>query len=693
MDAHAVAVLGYEEVKVHLAGLAQSILGRSVIERLRPSSDRNRLQASLEQVDEARRLLDRQVVPPFGGLADVMARVRAGHVHSRGLEPPELHAVRQLIQGAHQLRQFFQSQASLTPSLLRLVQKLPDLGPLVVAIDDAIEPPGEVKDHASPLLFDLRQRIRDLEDKVRVLMNELATGPRYRTWLQEKVFSVRNGRYVLPVRLDQKGYVPGILHDKSASGSTAFVEPREVIPLANDLAEAELDASKEIARILLELSKRVYADEAAIATTQEVCAWLDFTWARARQSQALGCTSPRLATDRTIRLRLARHPLLAIAHHSDPTRPAVVPFSLTLGEEHRLIVVTGPNTGGKTVLLKAVGLFQLMFQSGLHVPVGSGSELPCLDGVWADIGDEQSIAQNLSTFSGHITQVAAILRQATPHSLVLLDELGAGTDPTEGAALGEALLSHLLQSGHLVIVTTHLSTLKEFGFSREGAENACMTFDTESLMPTYGLLVGQPGSSQALAIAARYGLPEAVISLAKGLVSAQAARTDSLMTDLMKSRVRAEAARQRSEDLVQASEERLARAEGALKEAEAARDRVEREAESEILRIFESLREAARPHLNALKNVPKALLPNLLGLEQSLERHARMTPFQERRRSFLKDLKKYDEVYVPKYQQIARIEKMNRAEERLSVKIGAMTLEIGFDDVSWVTPPDAKRTN
>jgi DNA mismatch repair protein MutS2 len=691
MDPKSLDVLGFSEVLEEVARAARSGLGAEVARRIRPTADRDRLGAALDQLREMRGLLEAGEEPPLLGLGDVASLIARGHAHSRALEPPALLAVRSLLEGALGLGAFFRDRKERVPVLAGLAAGLAAEDPLVPAIDAIVEAPGLVRDRASPRLWELRRRLQDLEDRIRAVMVELVQGDRYRDLLQERNYSVRNGRYVLPVRQDRKGLVSGILHDKSASGETAYIEPREVIPLANDLAETRLDESAECSRLLLEISRRVYAEEGRITAAQRVLAWFDFTFARARFGERLAAEVPALSESGVIRLRRARHPLLLLAEERGSLPAPLVPATLSLGEEHDLLVVTGPNTGGKTVLLKTLGLIQAMFQAGLPVPVAPGSELPCLQGVFADIGDEQSLSQNLSTFSGHVRNIARILEEVRPPALVLLDELGAGTDPAEGAALGEAILDELLGRGLLGVVTTHLLSLKEFGFSRPRAENAGMTFDTATLQPTFGLVIGEPGSSQALAVARRHGLPGAVVEAAERSLAGQARRLDALMERLAQSRVAAEQARQRSETLLEASAERLRRADLELQAAEQRKAHVETEAESELRRLVTGFREAVRPHLNALKNVPKSLQEDVAAVEAALQEHLQVRPFGERRREFLSGLKRHDEVYVPRFGQIARVEKLNRAEERLSVRLGNLLVEIPFDEATWVTPPRAAR--
>ncbi|MEE2713745.1 MAG: hypothetical protein VX913_13305 [Planctomycetota bacterium] len=691
MDDHSLQVLEFQEVKNLLSPYAGSPLGRAVISELRPSTDVERLRLSLRQVDEGRALLDAGKTIPVGGLVDMVRVVRDGHRQNRALGPEELHLILKMIRACESLRAFADEERSRAPTLSVLADRLLDHGELAQAIDHVVEPPAAVADRASPKLWELRRRRRNLEESIRDRMDELVAGKRYRAFLQERTWSVRNGRYVLMVKLDSRGHVGGILHDKSSSGETAFVEPHEVVALVNELADVRLDGDRECGRLLLELSQRVYAEEKRLAYTQNVAAWLDFTAARARMSQDLGLIPARLIDEPVIRLRGARHPLLVNARREGTLEHDVVPITVTLGESFRMLIVTGPNTGGKTVTLKTIGLIQLMFQSGLHVPAAVGSELPCLAGVYADIGDEQSLSQNLSTFSGHVENIVRILGQAGEASLVLLDELGAGTDPDEGAALGEAILERLDELGARTVVTTHLGSLKAYAFSHRVAENACVAFDAKTLAPTYELVVGQPGASQALAICHRHGMPRDVVDKAHALMDNQEARAEELMAELMISRVAAEESRQKSADLVEESRGKLRAADAALGDAEASRDRIEQEAEAEVSRILDGFVKAARPHLNALKNVPKALQGALSELEALVGTRLHTKAFADRRREFLRHLKKYDEVYVPRFGQICRIEKLQRSEERLSVKVGGISMQIDFDDVSWVTPPDAGR--
>lgn len=688
MDEHTLRVLEYEEVRTLLSTFAPSELSRRIIARMRPSSDPARLEVSLQQVDEARSLLDSGSDLPVQGLQDAAGAIDEAYGANRPLAPGEFLMVRSLILACRRLREFLEPRRQAAPRLRDLAAQLGDHGELLRAVESVVEPPSRVMDSASPKLWDLRRRRASLLVAIRERMEELAAGRRFRPFLQERNWTLRNGRHVLMVRTDSRGHVPGILHDKSASGETSFVEPEDVIALSNELADIELDEDREVARILLLLSQRLFQERESLSRTQRAAAWIEFTAARARMSATLGYLPARLAESPSIHLRGARHPLLLHGKREGRLSREVVPMSASLGEPYRMMVVTGPNTGGKTVCLKTVGLIQLMFQSGLHVPVAPGTELPCLGAIYADIGDEQNLSQSLSTFSGHIRNIVPILQECDRNSLVLLDELGAGTDPVEGAALGEAILEKLRETGALCMVTTHLGNLKTYAFSRPDVENASMAFDPESLEPAYELLVGQPGASHALKIAGRYGMPRDVLERAEELCASTDRTAERLMEELMVSRIEAERHRDASKKLLLDSKARLDDAEAQLAEAEAQRERLESEAESEVSRIIEDFAARARPHLNALKNVPKALVPHVEALDGIVGRRLRTRAFAERRREFLAGLKRYDQVYVPKFSKVGRIERFNRSEERLAVKFGDLVVEIGFDDVSWVTPPD-----
>lgn len=690
MDRHAATVLEFDAVKDALRRHCGSELSRAIVDALFPAHDLERLRTSLAQVDEARRLVDLAEKPPFRGLKDVVGVTRGALEKNRPLEPHELWDVANFLLGAETLREWCVERRAASPRLAELGEKALDHRPLRTRLEKCVDAPGEIRDEASPRLAELRRKRAKLEIDLRSLMDELVQSSRFRPYLMEKTWSLRNGRCVLAVKQEMKGHVFGTVHDKSAGGATVFVEPKEAMVVANALAEARVDEEREVARILLELTREVAADLDRIAKTQGVVAWLDYTWARALFSREIDGMSPRVTGEPRLSLRRARHPLLVLRANAGTLGRPVEPLTLELGREYRVLVITGPNTGGKTVVLKTVGLVQLMFQAGLHVPVADGTELPVLDDVFADIGDEQSLAQSLSTFSAHVRQIGGILHRAGPRTLVLMDETGAGTDPVEGAALGQAVLERLRKVGAPAIVTTHLGQLKTYAYQRPDVENACVDFDPATLEPTYRLAVGRPGNSNALVIARRYGMPAEVVDEAEALAAPRRDVSHDLIDKLRDARVAAETARTSAEDMLADARSKLVEAEAQLRDAESEKGRLESEADASLRRQFAELEKALRPHLNALKNVPKALQTDVEAVERLIREKSRLPTLADRRRELLAELKKEDQVYVPRFGRLCRVRKMNRAEERLTVVVGAMTVEIAFDDVSFVAPPTAE---
>lgn len=387
----------------------------------------------------------------------------------------------------------------------------------------------EMADDASSALLQIRRSMRQMNDKVHNTLNSMVNGSA-RSYLQDPVVTMRDGRYCLPVKAEHRSQVPGMIHDQSSTGSTLFIEPMAVIKLNNDFKELLMKEQQEIEKILSVLSEKAAAVTEILAEDYRILTALDFIFARAMMAKDMKATRPIFNTDRQIHIKDGRHPLL------DPKK--AVPITVRLGDDFDLLIITGPNTGGKTVSLKTVGLFTLMGQAGLHIPAFEGSRLAVFDQVYADIGDEQSIEQSLSTFSSHMTTIVSILKEVTLNSLVLFDELGAGTDPTEGAALATSILDHLHRQGIRAMATTHYSELKVYALSTEGVENACCEFDVESLRPTYRLLIGIPGKSNAFAISSRLGLEDFLIEDAKKRINAQDVSFEDMMAELQNSRVK-----------------------------------------------------------------------------------------------------------------------------------------------------------
>ena len=507
MDARSLALLEFPQIRDRLAAATAFAPGRRLAEAVQPSADPVVVARGLDETDEARGLLADRPGVGIGGAKDIGPAVERAARGGR-LDTGQLLEILVTLEAAERLRDALgDERRPLLRDLGRDVQPLPALrGRLEASID----PAGELLDSASPALGGLRRAVRVAYDRLRSRLESMVHGGEIASALQEPIVTLRNGRYVVPVRADARGRVKGIVHDQSGSGQTLFVEPLAVVELGNAWREAQLRVEVEEERILDELSALVAAQTAALRATLDALARFDFWSAKARLAAELDAVRADTVSEPVVELASARHPGLS---------GRVVPIDVRIGGDYTALVITGPNTGGKTVALRTVGLLALMHQAGLHVPAAPGSRLPVFPDVFADIGDEQSIAQSLSTFSGHMRAIVRIVDAAGPGCLVLLDELGAGTDPTEGSALAQALLDHFVRVGALVVATTHYAELKTYAHNTEGARNASVEFDLDTLSPTYHLQIGLPGTSHAFAIAERLGLPGPLVDAARGRLS------------------------------------------------------------------------------------------------------------------------------------------------------------------------------
>lgn len=542
MNDKALHTLEYDKIVRRLTAVCATSIGKEHAGRLHPTRDLREAKRLLQETDEAVRAMAVKGSAPFGGITDVrpaLTRAKLGGV----LHPSELMEIAQLIAGIRKLKRYVASvtEEAAIPLLEDLCEPLTDCRPLEDEIRRCIDDQGEVLDAASPELASVRREIRVQEGRAREKLESMIRSSSVQKMLQEALITIRGDRYVIPVKQEYRGHFGGIVHDQSGSGATLFIEPEAVVQLNNKLRELKLREQKEIERILRRLSELTGAKADLLGEDTETVGLLDFIFAKAAMAVSEFATLPVMNDEGIVNLRRARHPLI------DPKQ--VVPIDVELGRDYSAIIVTGPNTGGKTVSLKTIGLLSLMAMSGLFVTADEGSELCVFDGIYADIGDEQSIEQNLSTFSSHMTNLISILDRVTSRSLVLLDELGAGTDPAEGSALAIAILEHLHRIGCRIVATTHYSDLKAYAYNREGIVNASMEFDAATLRPTYRLLVGVPGRSNAFAIAERLGLPASIIEHARGEVSEDELKVDSMIASLERDRIRAESERVTAERL------------------------------------------------------------------------------------------------------------------------------------------------
>ncbi|MGE5484884.1 MAG: endonuclease MutS2 [Ignavibacteriales bacterium] len=590
-DERTLRVLEYEKIVAMLVERAVTVPGRERAERLVPAGDRAEMARALAETTEAAAIISVKS-PPFQGLGDVRGPVRrcaiGGSVHAT-----DLVAIAAAAAAVSDLKRFLGAAARPGSVIHEKAQRLVNLRDVHSTIMESLTDEAEVRDGASPELHRIRSQMRTLSSRVRERLESMVRSPQVARLLQEPIVTIREGRYVLPVKQENRSLVAGVVHDQSASGATVFIEPMAVLEINNEIRRLEAEERDEIDRILRDLSAMVAGHADDLLQSIEAAGEIDFAFAKGRLSLDMNAVEPALAAGYVVDLRKARHPLL---------KGDVVPTDVHLGRTYDTMIITGPNTGGKTVTLKTVGLLVLMAHSGLHIPAAPGSAVSPFEGVFCDAGDEQSIEQSLSTFSSHMTSIVSIIGCARRGSLVLLDELGAGTDPAEGSALAMAILDYLHGAGMKTIATTHYSELKTFAFTRDRIENASVEFDVETLRPTYRLVIGLPGRSNAFEIATRLGLPEGIIASARGFVGREGLRVEDMIGQIEKMRREAE------EDQRAAEEARRAAARLRDEYSRKVRDLKEREIE---------IREKART--DAIAVVQKAKAQARLAMEKLRE--------------------------------------------------------------------------
>ncbi|MBO8164455.1 MAG: endonuclease MutS2 [Brevibacillus sp.] len=559
MDQRVLNTLEYDKVISRLVEKASSTLGKERASRLVPYTTMEEVLQAQRSTEEAAAVLRMKGSVPLGGIRDIRQPLQRARLRSV-LSPAELLDVASTVYAGRRLKTFLLQAAEecQLSMLASFAQQIDGLRELEEEIRKCIDEHGEVVDSASAELRRVRQEIRVLESRIRERLETILRSASYQKMLMETIITIRGDRYVIPVKQEYRHVFGGIVHDQSASGATLFIEPEAVVSMNNTLREARLKEEREVERILLRLTEKVAEAVDPLTVNVEMLAELDFAFAKAEFGSSLKATIPRLNDQGVIRLKKARHPLIADEQ--------VVPIDVELGKEYRAIIITGPNTGGKTVSIKTIGLLTLMAMAGLPIPAEEESEAAVFSSVFADIGDEQSIEQSLSTFSSHMTNIIRILESMDERSLVIFDELGAGTDPTEGAALAMAILDHVVQRGARLVATTHYSELKAYAYDRPEVINASVEFDVETLRPTYRLLIGVPGRSNAFAIAARLGLAEEIIAAARRSISEEDSQVETMIASLerntltaQRERLEAEALRREAEELRRQLEEERAR--------------------------------------------------------------------------------------------------------------------------------------
>lgn len=529
MNQRVLKVLEFNKIIEQLTKHAETSLGKGLTEKLKPAIELSEVNALQDETDEAVQILRLNKVIPLGGIRDIRPSLKRSSIGG-GLSALECLDVANTIYGGRQAKNFIEALEEDFPILQGLTQLVTPLKELELEIKTCIDDHGEILDNASAKLRGIRSSIRTYEARVREKLENYTRS--HSNMLSDAIVTIRNDRYVLPVKQEYRSQIGGIVHDQSSSGQTLFMEPKAVVDLNNQLHEALLKEKQEIERILAELSASVAGEADTLLINLEVLAKIDFISARAKLSREMKAAKPVMNDQGIIKMKQARHPLIAMDE--------VVPNDIEIGENYTSIVITGPNTGGKTVTLKMIGLCTIMAQSGLQIPAFDECELAVFKEVFADIGDEQSIEQNLSTFSSHMKNIVGIIERVDEESLVLFDELGSGTDPGEGAALAMAILDEVISRNARVIATTHYPELKAYGYNRKNVVNASVEFDVESLQPTYRLLIGVPGRSNAFEISQRLGLNTMVIDRAKGLIGIDSKNVENMIASLEKSQLDAE---------------------------------------------------------------------------------------------------------------------------------------------------------
>lgn len=623
MEDRTLKILEFDKIINMLTGMCASEPGREIADELKPQKDMNTVLRMLKETTDATDFILRRGSPPLGGFHDIRSSLKRVDLGS-SLNPGELLRIADTLRAARNLKNYSsiadKKDLEETNYISGLIASIETNKRIEDKINLAIASEEEISDSASTTLSNLRRQIKEQQNSIKDKLNSMIRSSKYQKMMQDSIVTIRSDRYVVPVKAEFKNDVPGLVHDSSASGATIFIEPMSVVEANNSIKQLRIKEQLEIERILLELTADVAGIIEPLKANISIFAQLDFAFAKAKLGLDLKCVCPKLNSEMRVNIKKGRHPLL--------DSKTVVPINLWVGGRFNTLVVTGPNTGGKTVTLKTLGLFTLMAQSGLHVPAAEGTELSVFHKVFADIGDEQSIEQSLSTFSSHMTNIVRILSEADEKSLILFDELGAGTDPTEGAALAMAILEKLHNLGAITVATTHYSELKVYALTTAGVENACCEFDVETLRPTYNLLIGVPGKSNAFAISRRLGLQEEILEKAKEFLTGEEIQfEDILMTieknrsDSEKEKLKAESYRMEIEGLKKELEEQnqklAAQKDKLLREAREDAKKLILDAKQDVEGMLEDMKRAAKEQDEALRNKAaeevRAKLKNSIG--------------------------------------------------------------------------------
>ena len=689
MNEKALKTLEYYKIIDMLEAFATSSIGKNKCRQLRPLDNLTEIETMQQETADALSRIYQKGSLSFSGVKDVRGSLKRLEIGST-LGIGELLAIRSLLENASRAKAYSrrETENEHTDSLDNMFELIEPLSPLATEIGRCILSEDEISDDASTGLRQVRRSMKLTNDKIHTQLSSFVSG-NSRTYLQDAVVTMRNGRYCIPVKAEYKSQVPGMIHDQSSTGSTIFVEPMTIVRLNNEMRELEIQEQKEIEMILSNLSQLAAENLDAIFDDVKLLSELDFIFARAQLAKSQNATEPRFNRDRIIDIKKARHPLI--------DKHKVVPIDIRIGETFDLLIVTGPNTGGKTVSLKTVGLLTLMGQSGLHIPAFDNSRLSVFREVYADIGDEQSIEQSLSTFSSHMTNVVRFMETADSDSLVLFDELGAGTDPTEGAALAIAILSTLHDRGIRAMATTHYSELKVYALSTPGVENASCEFDVETLRPTYRLLIGVPGKSNAFAISQKLGLPLSIIERAKEQISQEDETFEDVLSNLEESRKTIESEREELlsykeeiktlKEQLEAKQDKLdQRKERIIAEANEEAHRILREAKDyadQTMRIFNK---AGKDSMSA-KDLEKHRSDLRKKMDKAGKKVALKTPQKQKSTLRPQDLSLGDSVKVMSLNVKGTVSSKPDSKGMLFVQMGILRSKVHISDLQLIDEP------
>ena len=688
MNERNLRVLEFPKILEMLAELAVTEPGRESARALRPSGDPDTVRRWQAQTEEASSVFAYVGGNPMAYFTDVRPFLKLAKAGGT-LSPKALLQVADALKASRVVRSALVTDREDTPNLTEMGSRLATNRALEEEIFDAILSEDEISDHASPDLYNIRRQMRVLNERVREKLNGIIRSSTMQKYLMDAIVTMRNGRYVVPVKAECRASVPGIVHDQSGTGSTLFIEPMAVVEAGNELKQWTIKERNEIERILGEFSDRIAPDAELIASNLDILAELDVIFAKANLGRRMNAVPPKLNEAGHVRLMQARHPLI------DPDR--VVPSTLWLGEDFTTLVITGPNTGGKTVTLKTVGLLALMAQAGLQIPAAFGSEMAIFDEVFADIGDEQSIEQSLSTFSSHMTNIVEILANVTPQSLALFDELGAGTDPTEGAALAMAILNHLLKMKVTTMATTHYSELKAFALGTAGVENASVEFNVETLRPTYRLSIGVPGKSNAFEISRKLGLPEFLIDDASERLSKDAVRFEDVIANAEYHRQIAEKERALAEEAHRETTRLRDEAERLQRELASKRENELRKAKDEARRVLQKAQRESEHIIADLKKqrasgVKEHELHALRAkLQDAIDENSERIAAGEEPGGVPKDLKPGDTVLLVNLNTKATVLTAPDAKGECTVQAGAIKLKANLADMRTAKPDPVEK--